>query len=179
MPTSSDAESERNADVVSTSVKMPKFKDGTFWTSTKFHLKLCLEHRWENDDLDIAEFMTDLNYDESSIDGGVVAEADKAIYLAISLAAEPGSSALSTIVAARFNTAKPQVKKHQGRKWFQLLDSLYTCEDKNASTLPGLQQKFFSMSKKRDETTQDYVDRMDTIVAQIRKKSLSLKLPGN
>ena len=80
----------------------------------------------------------------------------------------PESSALSTIVAARFKAAKPQVKKHQGRKWFQLLDSLYTCEDKNASTLPGLQQKFFSMSKKRDETTQDYVDRMDTIVAQIR-----------
>jgi len=26
--------------------------------------------------------MTDLNYDESSIDGGVVAAADKAIYLA-------------------------------------------------------------------------------------------------
>jgi hypothetical protein len=95
--------------------------------------------------------------------------ADSLIYFALTLAAKKDSYAKLQILAACHHEAIPCVMRNEGKKLYQMFQSLFTMTTLHTANLPGMRKQFYDISQSATETVLEYTSRVDIIVANMAK----------
>jgi len=148
---------------------LPKFSNETDWEMAIFELGLVLDRIWPHrDEMDIMEYMTSFTHRNSS-SGEMEARADRLIYFALTTSAKKDSYAKMQILASCHKDAVPCVMKNEGKKLFQMFQSLFSMTNLHQASLPTVRAEFYSISQKDKETILAYSSRVDIIVSTMAK----------
>ena len=146
---------------------LPLFSNEHDWEMTSFELALILDRVWPHKSaLDICHY---LQSDYPHYDKDMEKRADSLIYFALTLAAKKGSYAKLQILAACHQDAVPCVMRNEGRKLYQMFQSLFTMTTLHTANLPGVRKQFYDISQTATETVLEYTSRVDIIVATMAK----------
>ena len=146
---------------------LPLFSNEHDWEMTSFELALILDRVWPHKSaLDICHY---LQTDYPHYDKDMEKRADSLIYFALTLAAKKGSYAKLQILAACHQDAVPCVMRNEGRKLYQMFQSLFTMTTLHTANLPGVRKQFYDISQTATETVLEYTSRVDIIVATMAK----------
>jgi hypothetical protein len=132
-----------------------------------FELALVLDRIWPHKpDMNISEYLT-AKY--SSRDRDLERRADSLIYFALTLSAKKDSYVKLQIMAACHPEAIPCVLRNEGKKLFQMFQSLFTMTNLHTANLPSMRKQFYDIAQKDTETVLQYTARVDIIVATMAK----------
>ena len=146
---------------------LPLFSNEHDWEMASFELALILDRVWpHNSALDICKY---LQTDYSHYDRDMERRADSLIYFALTLAAKKGSFAKLQILAACHSDAIPCVMRNEGKKLYQMFQSLFTMTTLHTANLPGVRKQFYDISQTATESVLEYSSRVDIIVATMAK----------
>jgi hypothetical protein len=146
---------------------LPLFSNEHDWEMTSFELALILDRVWPHKTaLDICQY---LQLDYPHYDKDMEKRADSLIYFALTLAAKKGSFAKLQILAACHQDAVPCVMRNEGKKLYQMFQSLFTMTTLHTANLPGVRKQFYDFSQTATETVLEYSSRVDIIVATMAK----------
>jgi hypothetical protein len=128
-----------------------------------FELALVLDRIWpHNPDLNISDYLT-TKY--SHHDRDMERRADSLIYFALTLSAKKDSYAKLQIMAACHPEAVPRVLRNEGKKLFQMFQSLFTMTNLHSANLPSMSKQVYDILQKDTETVLQYTARVDIIVS--------------
>ena len=146
---------------------LPQFSNEHDWEMASFELALVLDRIWPHKpDMNISEYLT-AKY--SSHDRDLERRADSLIYFALTLSAKKDSYAKLQIMAACHPEAIPCVLRNEGKKLFQMFQSLFTMTNLHTANLPSMRKQFYDIAQKDAETVLQYTARVDIIVATMAK----------
>ena len=146
---------------------LPLFSNEHDWEMASFELALILDRVWPHRKaMDICQY---LQTDYPHYDRDMEMRADSLIYFALTLAAKNGSFAKLQILAACHKDAIPCVMRNEGRKLYQMFQSLFTMTTLHTANLPGVRKQFYDISQTTTETVLEYSSRVDIIVATMAK----------
>jgi hypothetical protein len=146
---------------------LPQFSNENDWEMAAFELQLVLDRVWPHRHaLDITAY---LKTTWPHFDRDMEKRADSLIYFALTLSAKKDSFAKLQIMAASHPTAIPRVMQNEGKKLFQMFQSLFTMTTHHTANLPGLRKQFHDVSQTDTETVLEYTSRVDIIVATMAK----------
>ena len=155
---------KNGADDASKLIKIPQFSDGSEWEAVVFELKINLEKHWKHVELDIQEY---LEGDDQGCDRKLIEKADKIIYNAIVNASKRESFARKQIMASQHDDAVPRVKMNQGRKLFNLFQSIFLHKSKDTANLPKALLTFNTLKMEKKESAKDFIARVDMAVSDL------------
>ena len=168
---------KNGADDSSKLIKIPQFSDGSEWEAVVFELKINLEKHWQHVELDIQEY---LEGDDQGCDRKLIEKADKIIYNAIVNASKRESFARKQIMASQHVDAVPRVKMNQGRKLFNLFQSIFLHKGKDTANLPKALSNFNTLKMEKKESAKDFIARADMAVSDLallnERVSVNLRL---
>ena len=148
---------------------LPKFSNEADWEMAIFELGLVLDRIWPHkDEMDIMDYMTSFTY-RDSLSGDMEDRADRLIYFALTLSAKKDSYAKLQILASCHKDAVPCVMKNEGKKLFQMFQTLFTMTNLHQASLPTIRAEFYSIAQKDKETILAYSSRVDIIVSTMAK----------
>jgi hypothetical protein len=148
---------------------LPKFSNEADWEVAIFELSLVLDRVWPHkEDVDIMDYMT-APYHRRSITGDMEDRADRLIYFALTTSAKKDSYAKLQIVASCHRDAVPCVMKNEGKKLYEMFQSLFTMTNLHQASLPTVRAEFYAITQKNNETILQYTSRVDIIVATLAK----------
>ncbi len=150
-------------------IKITPFSDAKDWESTLFELKLVLRQVWRDKTLDITQYITDETYAASVYDTHSQKKVDELIYYILSTGSVRGSFARNAIIAALSTTAQPHIADNEGLSLLLYFNNIFVFHDEHATSLPIAQQKFHSLKQKKNETTNNYIARVDLAVSSLSK----------
>ena len=146
---------------------LPQFSNEHDWEMAAFELILVLDRVWPHKEaLDITKYLK-ATYPHFNRD--MERRADSLIYFALTLSAKKDSFAKIQIMAASHPTAIPCVLQNEGRKLYQMFQSLFTMTSLHTSNLPSLRKQFYDITQNETETVLAYTSRVDIIVATMAK----------
>ena len=146
---------------------LPQFSNEHDWEMAAFELTLVLDRVWPHKEvLDITQYLktTYPHYDRD-----MERRADSLIYFALTLSAKKDSFAKIQIMAASHPTAIPCVLQNEGKKLYQMFQSLFTMTSLHTSNLPSMRKQFHDITQTDTETVLAYTSRVDIIVATMAK----------
>ncbi len=129
----SEVSLKNGEDEVPKAIKIPQFSDGSEWEAVVFELKINLEKNWKHKELEILEY---LEGDDPYCAQKFIQKADKLIYNTIVNASKRESFARKQIMASQHEDAIPRVKMNQGRKLFDMFQSIFLQKSKDQANLP-------------------------------------------
>ena len=146
---------------------LPQFSNEHDWEMAAFELILVLDRVWPHKEaLDITKYLK-ATYPHFNRD--MERRADSLIYFALTLSAKKDSFAKIQTMAASHPTAIPCVLQNEGRKLYQMFQSLFTMTSLHTSNLPSLRKQFYDITQNETETVLAYTSRVDIIVATMAK----------
>ncbi len=146
---------------------LPQFSNEHDWEMAAFELALALDRIWPHkQELNITDYMstTHTHYDRD-----MERRADSLIYFALTLAAKKDSYAKLQIMATCHPDAVPCVLRNEGKRLFQMFQSLFTMTSLHTANLPSMRQQFHDIAQRDKETVLQYTARVDIIVATMAK----------
>jgi hypothetical protein len=146
---------------------LPQFSNEHDWEMGAFELALALDRIWPHkQELNITDYLstTYAHYDRD-----MEKRADSLIYFALTLSAKKDSYAKLQIMAACHPEAVPCVLRNEGKKLFQMFQSLFTMTTLHSANLPSMRKQFHDIAQKDTESVLQYTARVDIIVATIAK----------
>jgi hypothetical protein len=165
------------ADDSSKLIKIPQFSGGSEWEAAVFELKINLEKNWKHAEMDIQDF---LEGDDQGCDRKLIEKADKIIYNAIVNASKRESFARKQIMASQHEDAVPRIKMNQGRKLFNLFQSIFLHKGKDTANLPKALSTFNTLKMEKKESAKDCIARVDMAVSDLallnERVSVNLRL---
>ena len=148
---------------------LPKFSNEADWEMAIFELGLILDRIWPHKDvMDIMDYMTSFTHRQSR-SGDMEARADRLIYFALTHSAKKDSYAKIQILASSHTDAVPCVMKNEGKKLYQMFQTLFTMTNLHQASLPTVRAEFYSIAQRDKETILAYCSRVDIIVATMAK----------
>ncbi len=147
---------------------LPQFSNEHDWEmGGAFELALALDRIWPHkQDLNITDY---LSTTYSHHDRDMEKRADSLIYFALTLSAKKDSYAKLQIMAACHPEAVPCVLRNEGKKLFQMFQSLFTMTTLHTANLPSMRKQFHDIAQKDTETVLQYTARVDIIVTTMAK----------
>ncbi len=146
---------------------LPQFSNEQDWEMAAFELTPVLDRVWPHKQvLDISHYLTS-KY--SHHDRDMEKRADSLIYFALTLSAKQDSYAKLQIMAASQPGSVPCVLLNEGRKLFQMFQSLFTMTNLHTASLPSVRKQLHDISQKESESVLTYTSRVDIIVATMAK----------
>jgi hypothetical protein len=146
---------------------LPQFTNEHDWEMAALELTLVLDRVWPHKQaLDISDY---LKTSYPHYDRDMAKRADSMIYFALTLAAKKDSFAKLQIMAASHPDAIPCVRQNEGKKLFQMFQSLFTMTIHHTANLPTIRKQFHDVNQTDTETVLDYTSRVDIIVATMAK----------
>jgi hypothetical protein len=118
---------------------LPQFSNEQDWEMAAFELTLVLDRVWPHKQLlDITDYLR-TTYSHHNRD--IEQRADSMIYFALTLAAKKDSFAKLQIMAASHPDAIPCVRQNEGKKLFQMFQSLFTMTTHHIANLPTMRKQ--------------------------------------
>jgi hypothetical protein len=115
---------------------LPKFSNEADWEMAIFELGLVLDRVWPHKDaMDIMDYMTTPNYHKSPSED-MEDRTDRLIYFALTTAAQKGSYAKLQIFASCHKDVVPCVLKNEGKKLYQMFQTLFNMTSLHQASLP-------------------------------------------
>ena len=149
--------------------KLPQFSNEADWEISIFELGLVLDRVWPHaDELDIVDYMTSPFHRRSST-GDMETRADRLIYFALTMASKKDSFAKLQIMASCHKDAVPCVMKNEGKKLYQMFQTMFTMTNLHQASLPTVRAEFYAIIQKENESILQYTSRVDVIVATMAK----------
>jgi hypothetical protein len=149
--------------------KLPQFSNEADWEISIFELGLVLDRVWPHaDELDIVDYMTSPLH-RRSLSGDMETRADRLIYFALTMASKKDSFAKLQIMASCHKEAAPCVMKNEGKKLYQMFQTMFTMTNLHQASLPTVRAEFYAISQKEGESILHYTSRVDVIVATTAK----------
>jgi hypothetical protein len=125
---------------------LPKFSNEADWEMAIFELGLVLDRVWPHkDELDIMNY-TSMPHYHQSLTKDMEDRADRLIYFALTMSAQKDSYAKLQILAACRKDAVPCVLKNEGKKLYQMFQSLFTMTNLHQASLPTARAEFYSLT---------------------------------
>ena len=145
---------------------LPQFSNEQDWEMAAFELTLVLDRVWPHKQLlDITEYLRNNSHHNRDIEQ----RADSMIYFALTLAAKKDSFAKLQIMAASHPDAIPCVRQNEGKKLFQMFQSLFTMTTHHIANLPTMRKQLHDVIQGETEKALAYTSRIDIIVATMAK----------
>ena len=120
--------------------KLPQFSNEVDWEMSIFELGLVLDRVWPHaDKLDIVEYMTSI-YHRQSFSGDMEKRADRLIYFALTMASKKDSFAKLQIMASCHKDAIPCVMKNEGKKLYQMFQTMFSMTNLHQPSQPANSQ---------------------------------------
>ena len=149
--------------------KLPQFSNEVDWEMSIFELGLVLDRVWPHGDkLDIVHYMTSSTYKRSDTED-METRADRLIYFALTMASKKDSFAKLQIMASCHRDAVPCVLKNEGKKLYQMFNTMFSMTNLHQASLPTVRAEFYSIVQKEGESILKYTSRVDVIVATMAK----------
>ncbi len=146
---------------------LPQFSNEQDWEMASFELTLVLDRVWPHKQaMNISDY---LHTTYAHHDRDIARRADILIYFALTLSAKKDSNAKLQILAACHTDAVPSVMRNEGKKLFQMFESLFTMTTLHTANLPSMSKQFYDISQKDMESVLAYTSRVDVIVATMAK----------
>ena len=148
---------------------LPTFSNETDWEMAIFELGLVLDRIWPHkDEMDIMEYMTSHTHRQSR-SGDMESRADRFIYFALTTSAKKNSYAKMQILASCHKDAVPCVLKNEGKKLYQMFQSIFTMTNLHQASLPTVRAEFYAISQKEHEIILAYSSQVDIVVSTMAK----------
>jgi uncharacterized protein YihD (DUF1040 family) len=149
--------------------KLPQFSNESDWEIAIFELGLILDRVWPHaDELDIVEYMTS-SIHRRSFSGDMEKRADRLIYYALTMASKKDSFAKLQIMASCHKDAVPCVMKNEGKKLYEMFQTMFSMTNLNQASLPTVRAEFYALAQRENESILKYTSRVDVIVATMAK----------
>ena len=95
--------------------------------------------------------------------------ADRLIYFALTMASKKDSFAKLQIMASCHKDAIPCVMKNEGKKLYQMFQTMFSMTNLHQASLPTVRAEFYAITHKEGESILKYTSRVDVIVATMAK----------
>jgi hypothetical protein len=149
--------------------KLPQFSNESDWEIAIFELSLVLDRVWPHpNELNIIEYMSSLSSHRST-SGDMETRADRLIYFALTTASRKDSFAKLQIMASCHKDAIPCVMKNEGKKLYQMFQTMFSMTNLHQASLPTVRAEFYAIAQKEGESILKYTSRVDVIVATMAK----------
>ena len=149
--------------------KLPQFSNESDWEIAIFELSLVLDRVWPHpNELNIIEYMSSLSSHRST-SGDMETRADRLIYFALTTASRKDSFAKLQIMASCHKDAIPCVMKNEGKKLYQMFQTMFSMTNLHEASLPTVRAEFYAIAQKEGESILKYTSRVDVIVATMAK----------